>query len=131
MKKIIVKTIFMIFIIVSLMAILFLILYYVTPNNYVIYENENKDYTILKDLFYKISSNQTITINMQNTNNYNKYVMFDTEQDIIIKNILKSQNITYSPNTILEIKYNSDILLTNNTNTETEIKMSLLEDIKL
>ena len=72
----------MIFTIVSLLAIIFLMLYYITPNNYIIHTDIN-NYTIKKDLFYNILPNQTITIKNNN------YVIFNIEQNIIIKNVRK------------------------------------------
>lgn len=120
----IVNFIVLIFVIITLFIVSLLCAYYTTPNNYIIYQfDETKFSPVNKQTEYLIKPNSNQKINLSE---YNKFkIKFNTETNIVIKNMLKSQNVLLNSNDLIEIKYDSDIIIVNDTNSEKNIIMSL------
>ena len=108
---------------IVVLIVICLVFYFILPNNYKIVskdkttKNINKTKIELNGVNIKDESNR-IKINSKKTNN--KIIKFNIDErnnnlNLIISNSLKSQNITLSEDTYLEI-YDSDLTIINNKN---------------
>jgi len=108
---------------IVVLIVICLTFYFILPNNYKIVskdkttKNINKTKIELNGVNIKDESNR-IKINSKKTNN--KIIKFNIDErnnnlNLIISNSLKSQNITLSEDTYLEI-YDSDLTIINNKN---------------
>ena len=108
---------------IVVLIVMCLVFYFILPNNYKIVskdkttKNINKTKIELNGVNVNDESNR-IKINSKKTNN--KIIKFNIDErnnnlNLIISNSLKSQNITLSEDTYLEI-YDSDLTIINNKN---------------
>lgn len=108
---------------IVVLIVICLVFYFILPNNYKIVskdkttKNINKTKIELNGVNVNDESNR-IKINSKKTNN--KIIKFNIDErnnnlNLIISNSLKSQNITLSEDTYLEI-YDSDLTIINNKN---------------
>lgn len=108
---------------IVVLIVICLVFYFILPNNYKIVskdkttKNINKIKIELNGVNVNDESNR-IKINSKKTNN--KIIKFNIDErnnnlNLIISNSLKSQNITLSEDTYLEI-YDSDLTIINNKN---------------
>jgi len=111
--KFILHCVINLFIIVCMMIIIFINIYYITPNNYEIIKNnlEENNINIFKKEIVTINPKNNLEINCKET----KYFKFNKDTSIIISNWFKSQSILLSKSNILEIKFNSKIIIQNIT----------------
>lgn len=128
LKRPIVHFFLILFTIIAILTIFLLILYYFTPNNYIIIDYNYDKFTLEKEIDYKILKNSFIKISYKDYLNY--FVKFNEDINIIIKNSLKSQSIIYTTEKILNIKYKSDILIYNNNDNDINIKMFLYKNFE-
>ena len=110
-----------IFTIIIILTAIFIISYYITPNNYLICEYDENQYIFEKEIEYDIEKKSIIELNHLDYLNY--YLKFNSNADLIIKNILKSQNILCLENEIIYIKYKSYLIIRNNDDLQKKIKV--------
>ncbi len=114
-----------IFIFVSIITVLLINLYYVTPHNYLII-NKNDNNSIKSNsantIDIKVNPHSNFLINYEDIKN--KYITFNKEINIIFRNFFKSQNIIYEPSNILMTNY-SDIVIINNSDNILHTKLFL------
>lgn len=115
-------------IVIFLIGIL-LVLYYVTPNNFELNINSDENLRIQSQYDLSILKNSHHVIKYGNNSEY--YLKFDTEIEMIIKNILKSQKIIMGPNKLIKINKNSTVILLNNSDKDMKIAISIYEKNKL
>jgi hypothetical protein len=125
-KKNIVNIGVLIFALITVMIFILIVLYYLTPNNYlIIILDKNKDdkFKLVNEIEYTIEPNSSLIINNDDIDT-NKYLKFSEETNLIIKNFFKSQNITINKDTdLIKSKYNSEIFIVNNLDKEKKIKI--------
>ena len=99
------------FIIVCAMIIILINIYYITPNNYKILENniKNNNINIIKKEIVTINPNNNLEIDCKVT----KFYKFNKDVNLIISNWFKSQNVFLKKSNILETKFNSKITIQN------------------
>lgn len=118
-RKSIVHFVVLIFGLVIILIFILLVMYYITPNNYELLNWDENKFILQNQIEYMIKPNTTINIE----NIYlNKYLRFSSQTNLIIKNVFKSQNIIINKNEVLvKSKYNSEILLSNNSDIEEKV----------
>ena len=118
-RKSIVHFVVLIFGLVIILIFILLVMYYITPNNYELLNWDENKFILQNQIEYMIKPNTTINIE----NIYlNKYLRFSSQTNLIIKNVFKSQNIIINKNEVLvKSKYNSKILLSNNSDIEEKV----------
>lgn len=123
LKKIIINYFISIFVIICIFVIVLLVLYYLTPNNYIIHKFDLNKYVYNKEVILDILPNKFEKLT---TNEYlNLYLHSTTNINLIISNNFKSQNISLTPDEIIQIKYDSDLIITNYTNEKNKVIFSL------
>jgi hypothetical protein len=115
-----------IFILIVIILLVCFTLYYILPNNYILYDNILNDVKPLKKIKINIKANDVYILK------YCKYkdviIKFITDEDnypikILLDNILKSQNICIKENTSIQITNNSNLNIINTTNKDIEIEL--------
>lgn len=106
------------FIIVCAMIIILINIYYITPNNYEILENNIKVKNIKKEIF-TINPKNNLQIDCKET----KYFKFNKDVNLIISNWYKSQNIFLTKSNILQTKFNSKITIENSTSKPLDLEI--------
>lgn len=146
MRKITVYFFLTIFIIVIILTILSLFLYYLTPNNYIIEIFDESKYVLIEeqDIIIKSDSNieflksdkdniffKFVQLNNFNTyiENINKYDIKNNDVQLLIKNLIKSQNIMCNQNELVKILYNSQIILINQIDSDIIIKILMYKHV--
>ncbi len=94
-------------------------LYYLSPDNYTLYEQKLKKSNIIKKIIVKKNSNYEIDYNII----ANKKFGFDTDIMLVFKNSFKSQNLCYKKNQVISSNFRSSVLLSNNSDSDLEIKL--------
>ena len=124
----------LIFIIVIVVLSLCFSLYYITPNNYIIYENELiNNVKPLKTIKIKINKYDKYIINSNNINVYNlnnMIIKIKTESKnypikILLGNYLKSQNLYILENTLFQSINNSCITIINDNDKSVNLHINL------
>ena len=110
------------FIIVCAMIIILINIYYITPNNYEILENNIEVKNIKKKIF-TINPKNNLQIDCKET----KYFKFNKDVNLIISNWFKSQNILLTKSNILETKFNSKITIQNLTSKPIDLKINYIK----
>lgn len=118
-KKSIVHLVVLIFGFIVILIFILLGMYYITPNNYEIMNWDENKFTLQNQIEYIIQPYTTIDIG---SIILNKYLKFSSQTNLIIKNIFKSQNILINKDKeLVKSKYNSGILLSNNSDIEKKV----------
>jgi hypothetical protein len=109
-----------------ILIFILLLLYYLTPNNYELIkwnDGESNKFKLENEIEYIIKPDTIINIgDIYNKDNNAKYLRFSTQTNLLIKNILKSQNIIMdNSNELVKPRYNSEISLVNNSKLEKKI----------
>jgi hypothetical protein len=116
-----------IFILVVMILLVCFTLYYLLPNNYILYDNILNDIKPLKKIKINVKANDVYVLK------YCKYkdviIKFITNEDnypikILLDNILKSQNMYIKKNTFIQITNNSNLNIINTTNENIEIELN-------
>lgn len=128
-RKVIVNYSVIIFGLIIIFIFILLGLYYITPNNYLIVKLEDNKFKLEDTNEYKIKSNSNIKIELNNNTN-EKYLRFPEETNIVIKNILKSQNVIINNSDLIKSRYNSDIFIINNSDNEKNMKIQFYSIIQ-
>ncbi len=110
------------FIIVCALIIILINIYYITPNNYQVFEN-NKNFNIIKKEIVTINPKNNLEIYCKET----KYFKFNKDTNLIISNWFKSQNILLTKSDILETKFNSKITIQNLTSKPFNLEINYCE----
>jgi hypothetical protein len=110
------------FIIVCALIIILINIYYITPNNYQVFEN-NKNFNIIKKEIVTINPKNNLEIYCKET----KYLKFNKDTNLIISNWFKSQNILLTKSDILENKFNSKITIQNLTSKPFNLEINYCE----
>lgn len=136
-----------IFVIVVILTILLLLLYYLTPNNYIIELFDKSKYNLVKENIINI--NPGSNFNLQDLDSNNDYLKFYqiinldelAEQSILsnfknnekyaekksinllIRNIMKSQNMTFNQDELIYPTYGSNIFILNQSDNVIRIKI--------
>jgi len=118
-RKTIVNYVVVIFGIIFILIFMLLGLYYLTPNNYIIERWEKDKFKLENTIEYTISSNSNSLIVLDNIN-YNKYLKFSEQTNLIVKNYFKSQSIIIDGE-LIKSKFNSEIFIINNSCNEKKI----------
>lgn len=118
-RKTIVNYVVVIFGIIFILIFMLLGLYYLTPNNYIIEKWEKDKFKLENTIEYTISSNSNSLIVLDNIN-YNKYLKFSEQTNLIVKNYFKSQSIIIDGE-LIKSKFNSEIFIINNSGNEKKI----------
>lgn len=122
LKNKIINYVVMLFGIISILIIILLSVYYLTPNNYQIIKYSEKDYKLDSELNFSIIPKSSIEL--KNKEYYKYYIKFNSnELNLIVKNCLKSQNLIINSDELIKINYGSDIIITNNL--ENNINISI------
>lgn len=118
-KKSVVHLVVLIFGFIIILIFILLAIYYLTPNNYEIINWDENKFFLQNQIEYIIKPDATIEIE----NIYlNKYLKFSSQSNLIIKNSFKSQSIVVNEDKeLIKSKYNSEILLSNNSDVEKKI----------
>ena len=115
-----------IFILVVIILLVCFSLYYILPNNYILYDTIMNDVKPLKKIKINVKANSTYILK------YCKYkdviINFFTNEDnypikISLDNFLKSQNLCIKKNTFIQIINNSNLNVINATNKNIEIEL--------
>jgi hypothetical protein len=96
-------------IIVFLIGI-FLILYYITPNNFTLISNVDS-----KLKFIEMNTLNLLPNSQHVYEHNNNYLKFNKEIEIIIGNNLKTQKIIIEPTKLIKINENSKLIILNNS----------------
>jgi hypothetical protein len=125
--KIVVKYFIGIFFIIITLVFLLLVLYYSTPNNYIIVPNNNDIFKISKQINLKIKSNEKIKINFKDLSD--DYIGFDSKTNLIIKNCIKSQNVSMVTDELLKSRFGSDIYVVNFSDEDIDLNINYYNKI--
>jgi len=118
-KKIFVNYTVIIFGFIIILIFILLSLYYLTPNNYKLIKWDENKFKFENKIEYVIKPDSTTNIN---NNDFNKYLRFSEQTNLVVKNIFKSQNIIILNDIeLITSKYNSEIFLINNSELEKKI----------
>ena len=124
-NQIIVNFFLSIFVFITILIVFLLILYYSTPNNYIITPYDKLEYNFDNEIDFEIQSNSEFKLDYDKY--YNKFIKFDTDTDtdtnLTIQNIFKSQNVICDKNKLIQSRYYSDIIISNPTNKNINIKI--------
>ena len=125
-KKNIISIVVIIFTFIIGMIFILIALYYLTPNNYIlIMLNDDlvNKFNLVDKIEYTIGSGSNTSLFIgSDEKNTNKYLRFSDETNLIIKNFFKSQNIIVNKDTdLIKSKYNSEIFIINNSDTDKKI----------
>jgi len=128
--RLIVNFFLSIFVIVTILIVLFLGLYYFTPNNYVITKLDMSKYKSDKKKFFNIGPNSKIKLSYSDYSDYSDYYIgFDLETNLMIQNSFKSQNIFISPDIPIQIRFGSDVFIINPTENEINLNVTFYSKI--
>ena len=111
------------FIAVCALIIIFINIYYITPNNYKIIENNIEENNIKKKEIVTINPKNNLEINCKET----KYYKFNKDVNLIISNWYKSQNILLLKSNILETNFNSKITIQNITSKPIDLEINYIK----
>lgn len=118
-KKSVVHLVVMIFGVIVILIFILLSMYYLTPNNYEIINLDENKFILQNQIEHIIKPYSTIEIG---SNNLDKYFKFSSQTNLVIKNSFKSQNVIINgEKQLLKSKYNSKILLSNNSDVEKKV----------
>lgn len=122
MKKSVVYFVVLIFGFIIMLIFILLTMYYLTPNNYELIKWDENKFHHCNKIEYIIKSNTIINIGCIESD---KYLMFPSQTNLIVSNIIKSQNISINEdNELVKSKYNSEIFLTNNSDIDKKITIN-------
>jgi hypothetical protein len=126
-KSEIVKIIIQIFIIITLLLIVMLAIYYITPNNYSILKLTD-NFIIVESKKIIIEPNSEYYLEFSNfKNKYLKFNKINNRISIHAENYLKSQSILYKDdNQLIKLNNNTNIILHNNNNSKQIIEYDIL-----
>lgn len=114
-----------IFIIISIMIILLLFVYYVSPNNYIIEEFDDKTYDIMNVEKITIEPNNEILLDYYTNKNY--YIKIKSKKlnklNITYFNTFKSQNAKLKSNHLLKSNFYSNLKIKNNSKHKTIVTL--------
>lgn len=118
-KKSVVHLVVLIFGFIVILIFILLATYYLTPNNYEIINWDENKFIFHNQIEYVIKPDATIEIE----NIYlDKYLKFSSQTNVVIKNSFKSQNLIINGDKeLVKSKYNSEILLSNNSDIEKKV----------
>ncbi len=117
-KKIYIVYLINFFMMVCITIALLISLYYATPDNYKIIPNKKIKKRKAKNII--VSKNSMYMINKDEIKN--NYFSFDKNLELIVGNVLKTQNTSYKKNTTMVLNLSSNITIVNNSNEDIEIK---------
>ena len=114
----------LVFVIITLLIAVLLVIYYSTPNNYIIYKfDKTKFNPENKQIEYIVEPGSNIKI--KSSDYMGLKIRFSTDTNLLIKNIFKSQNIFVNSNDLVDIMYNSDVIIINDTDLEKKLILNL------
>lgn len=125
-EKNIINIIIWIFIIIITLIFILLMLYYFTPNNYIIIKNTGIIGYTKSEYKISIEPNSKIYLDYSKYNNKTLYISFSKETNIIVKNYFKSQNVLVIPENLIQIKNNSDVIITNHQDKKINLIVNFL-----
>lgn len=143
-----------IFIIVVILTVFLLVLYYLTPNNYLIELFDKSKYDLVKEYWVNIKSNSNFHIpNLDSENNYLKFEQIigldepakksnvpiensnvpieKSNINLLIKNIIKSQSVINNQDNLVCPLFNSNIIILNQSENNINIKITIYKKNKL
>jgi len=115
----VVHSVVLIFGFIVILIFILLTTYYLTPNNYEIIDWDENKFILQNQIEYIIKPNSIIDISF---NNLDKYLKIPSQTNLVIRNYFKSQSVFIDEEKhLLKSKYNSEILLSNNSNVEKKV----------
>lgn len=101
-----------------------LVLYYITPNNYLLVLAEEKKFKLINKIELNIPANSKIYFEHNNN-----YLQIDKEIVLIVKNALKSQKIILEPklNQYIKIDENSKMIILNESESNCKFLIGIFE----
>lgn len=132
-KKTIINYTVIIFIFIVILIFILLSFYYLTPNNYLIikWTDDKFKFKLENTIEYLIKPDTSLIINSQdNVNLQDMYLRFSENVNLIAKNSFKSQSIDVNKDIeLIKSKYNSQIFLINDSNTDKKIIIQFYSSI--
>jgi hypothetical protein len=110
-----------IFIYITILIVILLNFYYITPNNYKIINLIDTNLIILYQKKIIIKPNEKYNLDYKLKS---EYINFNKDTNVIISNFVKSQNITIDKFQILNVKFGSELIILNNTNSDINLKIT-------
>ena len=128
--KIIVNFFIGLFVILIILTFLLLVLYYITPNNYTIYQFDETKYFLIKEYLLEIKPESNLNVMTPYLNIFFKFDSESNDNDtneinLLITNIIKSQSLIYNKNEL--ICSNSKIIIQNNSKNEIKINLGVYQ----
>lgn len=118
-RKTIVNYVVIIFGLIFILIFILLGLYYLTPNNYLIAKWEEGIFKLENTIEYIVKPDSSLSIDLNNTN-YDKYLKFSEQTNLVVKNSFKSQSVVIDKE-LIKSKCNSEIFIVNNSNVDKKI----------
>ncbi len=109
---------------ISVITIIFLVIYYLSPNNYIL-NDQTTNSNISKSLQIRVNPIDNFELTRQF--GLIKKIKFDKNVTLIIYNLFKSQSVNLQAGVILENKFDSDISVLNNNNIPINYKIDIIE----
>lgn len=120
-RKTIVNYVVIIFGLIFILIFILLGLYYLTPNNYLIAKWEEGRFKLENTIEYIVKPYSSLSIDLNNTN-YDKYLKFSEQTNLVVKNSFKSQSINIDiDKELIKSKCNSEIFIINNSYVDKKI----------
>ncbi len=108
---------------ISVITIIFLVIYYLSPNNYIL-NDQTTNSNISKSLQIRVNPIDNFELTRQF--GLIKKIKFDKNVTLIIYNLFKSQSVNLQAGVILENKFDSDISVLNNSNIPIDYKIDII-----
>lgn len=111
-----------IFVFVCLCVVIFLGLYYLTPNNYIIEEFKESEYDLTKTneqtkISFEIKPYSELKLNID-SNHYYKFENINDDSEkficLVVRNWFKSQNVIINNSELIKISDNTECYILNN-----------------
>lgn len=118
-RKTIVNYVVIIFGLIFILIFILLGLYYLTPNNYLIAKWEEGKFKLENTIEYIAKPDSSLSIDLDNTN-YDKYLKFSEQTNLVVKNSFKSQSVIIDKE-LIKSKCNSEIFIINNSDVDKKI----------
>lgn len=118
-RKTIVNYVVIIFGLIFILIFILLGLYYLTPNNYLIAKWEEGIFKLENTIEYIVKPDSSLSIDLNNTN-YDKYLKFSEQTNLVVKNSFKSQSVVIDKE-LIKSKCNSEIFIINNSDVDKKI----------
>lgn len=118
-RKTIVNYVVIIFGLIFILIFILLGLYYLTPNNYLIAKWEEGIFKLENTIEYIVKPDSSLSIDLNNTN-YDKYLKFSEQTNLVVKNSFKSQSAVIDKE-LIKSKCNSEIFIINNSDVDKKI----------